>query len=238
MSKDYNESVAFHYSQYRPPLHAMILSKAIEQNGHFDLGLDIGCGTGKSSKALKLFCKEVIGIDPSQTMIDNAEKLPSVTYICGNEESLAQFKNQQFAIVTFAGSLFYCKNEKLRSELKRISRDNGLIVIYDFEVRASEFLSAIGLNLSKIESSGYDHEVNISDWPEFKEEIVRKEQIILSPSAKELAHFILAHSTWTDELAMQFKDHDPFDKLVSYLKSQGSEFELPVNIFYSRYKVN
>jgi ubiquinone/menaquinone biosynthesis C-methylase UbiE len=238
VSKDYNAQVAVHYSKYRPPLHEIILSKAMDKGKRFDVGLDIGCGTGKSSKPLSKFCGKVFGIDPSQSMIENAERDPSITYICGDEDTLAQFQSNQFDVVTFAGSLFYAKNNTLRHELKRICRDEASIFIYDFEVLLSDFWREIGLKLSAVDSSGYNHSLNISDWKEFEEKIVREEQIDLSPTAEELAHLILAHSTWHDELVMLFGDKDPFVQLVNYLRSKGENFRLPVNIFYSGYRVS
>jgi SAM-dependent methyltransferase len=234
VSKDYNAQVATHYSRYRPPLHEMILLKTIGKDKRFEIGLDIGCGTGKSSKPLSKFCNKVFGIDPSQSMIDNAETYPSIDYICSS--SLAQFQEDNFDVVTFAGSLSYAKNESLRRELNRICRDEAFVVIYDFEVLLNDLLLGTGLNLSTVDSSSYNHSINISDWKEFKEKIVCKEQLDLNPSAGELAHLILSHSTWHDELAALFRDQDPFAPLVSYLKSKGEEFRLPVNLFYSGYR--
>jgi SAM-dependent methyltransferase len=236
VSKDYNAQVATHYSKYRPPLHEIILLKAIDAGQRFEIGLDIGCGTGKSSKPLSKFCNKVVGIDPSQSMIDNAETDPSIDYICSS--SLAQFQEHNFDVVTFAGSLSYAKNESLRGELNRICRDEAFVVIYDFEVLLSDLLLGIGLNLSPVDLSGYNHSINISDWEEFKEKIVCKEQLDLNPSAEDLAHLILSHSTWHDELTTLFQDRNPFAPLVSYLKSKGEEFCLPVNIFYAGYSVS
>lgn len=102
MSKDYNAQVAFHYSKYRPALHEIILTKAIGQKRNFDNGLDVGCGTGKSSIPLSKFCREVVGLDPSKTMVDSAEQAPFITYVCGDENALAQFQSKKFDIVTFA----------------------------------------------------------------------------------------------------------------------------------------
>jgi len=236
VSKDYNAQVAIHYSRYRPPLHEIILCKAMDKGKRFEIGLDVGCGTGKSSKPLSKFCNKVFGIDPSQFMIDNAETDPSIDYICSN--SLAQFQDDNFDVVTFAGSLSYAKSESLRRELNRICRDEASVLVYDFEVLLSDLLSGIGLNLSPVDLSSYNHSINISDWEEFKERIVRNEQLDLKPSAEELAHLILSHSTWHDELAALFRDEDPFAPFVSYLKSKGEEFRLPVNIFYSGYRVS
>ena len=72
MSDQYNESVASHYSAYRPPLHQLILQRAELGTATFPIGLDVGCGTGRSSVALADFCEQVFAIDPSQPMLDAA----------------------------------------------------------------------------------------------------------------------------------------------------------------------
>jgi 2-polyprenyl-3-methyl-5-hydroxy-6-metoxy-1,4-benzoquinol methylase len=46
--------------------------------------LDVGCGTGELTKELTLFSKEIIGIDVSKNMINEAKKLnfdEKTTYI-------------------------------------------------------------------------------------------------------------------------------------------------------------
>jgi ubiquinone/menaquinone biosynthesis C-methylase UbiE len=237
VSKDYNAQVAGHYSKYRPPLHEIILFKALDQNRRFKLGLDVGCGTGKSSRPLRAYCEKIFGLDPSRSMIDRAESDPSITYICGNEALLAEFHSGEFDLVTFAGSLSYSKNATLKKELKRICRSDAQIVVYDFEVLMSDFLSGIEMKLSPIDSSGYNHAVNISDWKEFTEEVVRKEQVHLSLSAEELAHFILSHSTWYEELVARFKEQNPYSRLTHDLKSHAEKLLLPATIFYSRYSL-
>ena len=55
-SEHYDSFTAMHYAAYRPPLHEVILDKTIE--GKFDLGLDVGCGTGTSSIALASFLQQ------------------------------------------------------------------------------------------------------------------------------------------------------------------------------------
>src|SRR5690625_4484968 len=68
----YDANAAAHYAAYRPPLHAMILGRVLTGNASFDIGLDIGCGTGYSAVALAKYCKFVYGIDPSPSMLNRA----------------------------------------------------------------------------------------------------------------------------------------------------------------------
>lgn len=73
MSEEYNNEVSRHYAAYRLPIHAKILKEALPEIAvNFSLGLDIGCGTGRSSKVLKAFSQQVIGIDPSTEMLAEA----------------------------------------------------------------------------------------------------------------------------------------------------------------------
>ena len=60
----YDETIAIHYAAYRPPLHEIILKKSLNSAGNPRIGLDIGCGTSRSSQALKEYCHYVVGIDP------------------------------------------------------------------------------------------------------------------------------------------------------------------------------
>ena len=69
MSDKYTETVAAHYAAYRPPLHPHILKRVLSNAGTFAVGLDIGCGTGRSSVALTPFCERVFAIDPSDSML-------------------------------------------------------------------------------------------------------------------------------------------------------------------------
>ncbi|WP_436716151.1 class I SAM-dependent methyltransferase [Roseiconus lacunae] len=52
MAHQYTDAVASHYAAYRPPLHELILMRVISNQTRFCDGLDVGCGTGRSSGAL------------------------------------------------------------------------------------------------------------------------------------------------------------------------------------------
>jgi hypothetical protein len=42
----YDSTSARHYAAFRPPLHSLILERVIGPSESFQVGLDIGCGTG------------------------------------------------------------------------------------------------------------------------------------------------------------------------------------------------
>ncbi len=74
MTYDYDLITAIHYSIFRPFLHKPILNKCIASEEKYDIGLDIGCGTGQSSIALMEFCNKVIGIEPREEMLQKSIK--------------------------------------------------------------------------------------------------------------------------------------------------------------------
>lgn len=83
----YDEQIARHYAAYRPPLHRSIVNEFLEGQ-QFEVGLDIGCGTGCSAISLVGKCCQIFGVDYSQRMLDMASKTPKVTYLRGSGDDL------------------------------------------------------------------------------------------------------------------------------------------------------
>ena len=71
--------------------------------------LDLGCGTGDLTHEIAMSGASVIGIDQSNTMIQQArKKYPHITFIIGNAEELDM--NQQFNVVFSNAALHWMKN--------------------------------------------------------------------------------------------------------------------------------
>ena len=151
----YDHITSKHYAAYRPPLHRLILEKCIKKEVTFELGLDIGCGTGQSSKALLSYCKKIIGIDPSLDMIKEAIPNPKICYQHFDGQNL-RFQDLHFDIIPFAGSLFYGKSQRLLDEVIRVGYDHAVIIIYDFEILFDELYKTLGIENSVVESD-YNH---------------------------------------------------------------------------------
>lgn len=132
----YDDQIAYHYSAYRPPLHFTILERALIGFGGKH-GLDIGSGAGHSTHALLKYCESVVGIEPSESMRSVAKKHNNIQYLSSYESLPAS----HFDIITFAGSLNYCKDQQLIHEISRVCRPGGLILVYDFELELKPLLS-------------------------------------------------------------------------------------------------
>lgn len=157
-SAQYNDRVAEHYAAYRPPLHQKILSLALPKNHRFQVGLDVGSGTGYSATALAQYCDSVFGVEPSDAMRKNATPHEKVRYLAGHGAAIP-LKESSVDVITFAGSLFYIDIPTLIPEIQRVCRNQGYVVAYDFEVVLEPVMTELALTVNE-QSDEYDHAVN------------------------------------------------------------------------------
>lgn len=235
MTEPYNNAVAQHYAAYRPPLHELILARTIDQDETFSIGLDIGCGTGRSTVALANYCDRVIGVDPSQPMLADTEQHPKVTYVCAPGDDLSDVQAGRVDIVSFAGSLHYAKTNQLRRQLAEVCLPGAVVVVYDFEVLLEEVLSDLEMDIPAVDSD-YDHQANIADWEEFPASILESGQLVLDLSSEELGHVLLADSHRYEALSAKLKTSSLFERLVDVLENRGHAHELSVEIYLAQHR--
>ncbi|MDD3284344.1 MAG: class I SAM-dependent methyltransferase [Patescibacteria group bacterium] len=88
--------------------------------------LDIGCGTGISTRQLKKRHFEVTGADKDETMIKIAiQHNSTIPYFVAATEALP-FKSEQFDIVTAFNSFHWFNNDKSLTEIKRVLKIGGI----------------------------------------------------------------------------------------------------------------
>ena len=193
MTDDYDQITSFHYSAYRPPLHNLILDKCISLNRTCATGLDLGCGTGQSSIALAKYCEKVTGLEPSEHMLKKSIPHNKVSYHLFNGKDL-DFSNDIFDIITFAGSLYYAKSQRLLNELIRVSKQNAKIVIYDFQINLDSIMMKLIGGSSDVNLQLYNHEEDFSGLNQnnLKKEISSKDEVVLKISNSDILHVLLA----------------------------------------------
>lgn len=236
MTERYDSTAARHYAAYRPPLHGLILDRVIRPNESFQVGLDVGCGTGYSAVALTRYCDRVVGLDSSRSMLDAAQRHPKITYFHGSGDALSQLPVQAFDVVTFAGSLFYTKTDKLRKELLRVCAPAAIILAYDFEVLLDEVIAELGADYPSV-ASDYDYRANLSDWAEFMVDCGGTERIWFDVEAGEMAHLLLSDSNRYDAFLKRFPNGDPFESLVKYLGRSSGDIQLQANIYFTKWRI-
>ena len=237
MREQYDTRVAKHYSAFRLRFHDLVLSRIAHPNESFQTGSDIGCGTGYSALAFAEYCNHVFGLDSSQPMLDAAEKHPKITYICGTGDDFSIIPVLKFDAITFAGSLFYTKTDRLRGELARACDQDCVIFVYDFEVLLDDVMDGIEVECPPVRSD-YNHTINISDWSEFSTEKVGSDRVAIDLSEKELAHILLADSNRFEAFANRFSDNDPFKSLIDYFKLKETKLQLQAKIYFARYQIS
>ena len=101
------------------------------------LALDVGCGTGAISKALKKFTK-VISCDFSDESVRYSKiRNPDIEVIRGNAESLA-FKSNMFDVLVSSDLLEHVENDnKAMKEFNRVLKKDGKLIL---TVPAFQFL--------------------------------------------------------------------------------------------------
>ncbi len=100
---------------------------------NFDCGLDVGCGAGASTIALKAICDRVIGLEASAEMCSVAKakhKSAGIRFFNGKAEDTA-FADDSFDIVTACGSVNWIDPKRFLPLLRRQIKSNGWFIIYD-----------------------------------------------------------------------------------------------------------
>lgn len=88
--------------------------------------LDVGCGTGISTRELRRHLFEVIGSDKDDVMICTARKnSPEISYVIAPANKLP-FDSKKFDIVTAFTAFHWFNNEESLDEIKRVLKTDGI----------------------------------------------------------------------------------------------------------------
>lgn len=133
----------------RPFLHRQVIEQFQRDIGEqqFTLGLDIGCGAGLSTKALKAICANVIGTDISPEMIRVAKEIceqeENITYLVSSAENFKisdlailhlSIEDVKIDIATAAGAIQWIGKDIFLSNMHQLMKENGYLLIYDFAI--------------------------------------------------------------------------------------------------------
>lgn len=135
------------YKTYRPTypekLYLSILEYYFDTTNHdivnegtkIPLALDVACGNGQATVDLSNYCQKIIGIDASQTQLDNAVRKDNIEYLCHNAEDLTFIESNTIDLITVATALHWFNIEEFFSQAKRILKPNhGVIAIWTYGI--------------------------------------------------------------------------------------------------------
>jgi ubiquinone/menaquinone biosynthesis C-methylase UbiE len=120
------------YDRGRPFHHPRTLGRAVQLLGDVPVerGLDIACGTGMSTVALRTHADIVVGVDVSPEMLRAARRVPGVSYLFARAERLP-FSGGSFDAVTCCSGIHWFDQPRFFAELHRVLGPGGWVVLYD-----------------------------------------------------------------------------------------------------------
>jgi len=128
------------YANSRPPVHPRVMERVFRQLGRtepFHYALDIGCGSGVSTRALDGLARARVGLDPAEAMLRWAAKVaPFASFAAGTAEAIP-LRDGSVDLITAAGSLNYAKLDLFFPEAARVLMARGVLVVYDFSAGRS-----------------------------------------------------------------------------------------------------
>lgn len=123
------------YHKYRPTPITEMLHQALNylDRPKAKRVLDVGCGTGISTKVWENLADEIIGLEPSKDMIEIAKR----TYHNNHIKFLVGFSNDiplssnSVDIVSCSQSFHWMEPKSTLKEINRVLKKNGILMIYD-----------------------------------------------------------------------------------------------------------
>jgi ubiquinone/menaquinone biosynthesis C-methylase UbiE len=126
--------VAQGYAGARPHLHPEVfarVAKLVALSSPVARALDVGCGTGLSSVALRALARRVDAVDTATAMLRRARRARGVAYAASAAEALP-FVDGAFDLVVACGSIDWVDRPRFLPEAARLLRPGGFLVPLDF----------------------------------------------------------------------------------------------------------
>jgi ubiquinone/menaquinone biosynthesis C-methylase UbiE len=125
-------SAAMRYASSRPYFHSVVIDRI---KAHLKLeqllarALDVACGTGQSSLALKTICQNVTGVDVSPEMLEFARQNPGIEFLESGAENLP-FEDSSFDLLTVSNAFHWFDRSQFLSEAYRVLKPNAWLIVY------------------------------------------------------------------------------------------------------------
>jgi SAM-dependent methyltransferase len=127
------KTAAERYARGRPFFHPVVIARVkelISLDAPKQRALDVCCGTGLSTVALKSLAERIVGVDVSLEMLTCAPKDPCANYCLSAAERLP-FDGGVFDLLTVCQGFHWLEREKFFREARRVLRPGGWLVVYD-----------------------------------------------------------------------------------------------------------
>jgi ubiquinone/menaquinone biosynthesis C-methylase UbiE len=127
------KSAAARYAGGRPYFHPVVIKRVKDFLSLGDMvrrALDVGCGTGLSSVALKEVAAQVVGVDAAPEMIAYAPRAARIIYAVSRAEALP-FGKHAFDLLTLSQVSHWLDRPRFFAESRRVLRPMSWLIAYD-----------------------------------------------------------------------------------------------------------
>jgi len=127
-----NRGAAERYAKGRPQYQHQVIRRVrefLKIQGQLPRALDVACGTGLSSIALKEIAQRIAACDVAHDMVSVATSDPQVDYLIARAEA-TPFATACFDLVTVSSAFHWFDFDRFRRELIRVLRPGGYAVVY------------------------------------------------------------------------------------------------------------
>lgn len=120
------------YARARPDYHPSAIAALV---GLLDLAVpvrvavDVGCGTGMSTRATRTIADRVLGVDVSRPMLTEAEPLPGVLYVQAEAERLP-VRDESADLIVAAAAFHWFEQATMLAEVVRVLAPGAAFVTY------------------------------------------------------------------------------------------------------------
>ncbi len=127
------KSAAERYTKGRPYFHPQVIRRIkayLSLTEPVPRAIDVGCGTGLSTVALKEIAHHVVGVDGSDMMIALAPADPRIEYYVSPAENLP-VQDNDFDLMTLCSAFHWMNRNEIFSEARRVLQPQGWLIVYD-----------------------------------------------------------------------------------------------------------
>jgi SAM-dependent methyltransferase len=127
------KSAAERYPRGRPYFHPLVVERIrdfLSLSRPVRRAIDVGCGTGLSTTALKEVAESVVGVDTSPEMIRLAGRDGRIAYAVADALRLP-FNQGVFELMTLSSAFHWLDRKAFLREAARVLGPSGWLVVYD-----------------------------------------------------------------------------------------------------------
>jgi len=130
--KDHFSGMASAYAKFRPRYPAPLFEALAALAPRRDLAWDCGCGNGQATLGLAGHFERVIGTDPSESQIENADPAPNVVYHVAPAEGAPIIPSGKVDLILAAQAAHWFDLDRFYDEVRRVASPGAAVVLASY----------------------------------------------------------------------------------------------------------